>query len=538
MTNLEIYDSTLRDGIQAVGASISYRRRLKLFCELDEFGVHYVELGWPTKDKEEEFIKTFKECEKKRLKTKIVAFGSTSLTSNPLNDPNYETILKTQTKYVCLFGKSWTPHIAEQLRITPEENLDRISYSISFFKDRGLKVFYDAEHYFDGFKDDSSYALETLIRASEAGAQRLILCDTNGGTSHRKLDACQNLGIREIVESTRNSLDNFDIQTPLGIHLHNDRGQALDATFESLPFILQVQGTMNGRGERIGNLDLTAFIARHLLDYGPISGIDNSSLKKISDLSHHLTGLPLPDPDNRLFVGDTAFAHKGGVHIDAMIKNASYEHADPKSFGNRRHFVLNTLGGGSAVIKNAEEFGYILDKKNPEVKEKANALYAELQKLEKEGYRIGTLEAEKFLLIEKYFGDLQEFFKINGWNVKTGEEDGKKFSIANITFQIGREVVNGNVNLWGEHGPVDALYKVFSGTLAPFYPSVRQLELIGFDSKIAHQHGEESSIRTLVRLKNNSQYETVGVDKNIIASAIKAIEKGFSYHLQREYKNQ
>src|SRR3989338_1923836 len=537
MTHLEIYDSTLRDGLQAVGAHIDFSRRVALFHALYDFGTHFIELGWPTHDKEDEFVRVFDTCRTYCKQATMTAFGSTSITPCPEDDSNYASILKTGTPVVCLFGKSWEPHVKGQLRITLEENLKRIETSVAFFKAQGLRVFYDAEHYFDGYKEDASYALETVLAAERAGAERLVLCDTNGGTSHRTLFS-HRLGIQEIVKETRHALDIRDIDTGLGVHLHDDRGQALDATLECLPFIVQVQGTMHGRGERVGNLNLVSFIARYALEGGDLAGIDTQCLRNISDLSYQLSGIPLPDPDNRLFVGETVFAHKGGVHIDAMAKGASYEHASPEHFGNKRNYVLNTLGGRSGIIENAAMYGFVLDKKDPRVVKRIDTLYGELQRMEHRGYRIGTLDAEKFLLIEKHFGNHRQFLQNKEWNVNTGrDERGTRFSHADIVFTVNGRDYHGKAELSGRHGPIDALYKSFLHALSPHYPVLNNLSLAGFDSKIAHRHGEESTMRTLVSLHNTETLETVGVDTNIIGSAIEALTKGFQCYLQKYYRD-
>lgn len=519
MSYLEIYDCTLREGEQAAGASFSLENRIKLFKLLDEFGVDYIELGWPHASKE--ILESFELCKKIRKNAKIVAFGSTSISRDVEKDENLNSIVKSKADYACIFGKTHKEHVEKQLKITSEENLERISNSIKFLKDNGMKVFYDAEHYFDGFKEDGTYAIETLIAAAKAGAEKIILCDTNGGMFPNEVE--------KIVAMTIKRLDENEINIDLGIHLHNDQGLALANTLISLPYITQVQGTINGIGERIGNLNFSEFLPIYINKMGNNLKINLKDLKKISDEAYRLSGVEAPE--SRAFVGETAFAHKGGVHIDATSKGASYEHANPEDFGNKRIILLNSLGGKSGVANVAENFGYSLDKKNPETKEKIEKLFRELIDLERRGYRIGTIPAEHYLLIEKYFGNLKEFFHVEKWKVETEKEGEREESEFFVRMKINENLIEERMRIDG--GPIDAAYKTFSKLLAGKYPKIQNLKLKDFHVGIARSKAEESNVRTLITFEDDEIFQTVGVDTNIIQSTIEALIKGFDYYLNK-----
>jgi 2-isopropylmalate synthase len=523
LDDLEIYDCTLREGEQAAGASFDLESRIKLFKILDDFGIEYVELGWPVASKE--IFDSFEECKKIRKNAKIVAFGSTSIAGNPGEDNNLNSIIGCGADYACIFGKTWLEHIEKQLKISPEENLRRIETSIKFLKENNMHVFYDAEHFFDAFKDDEDYAIRTLVSAAESGAERLILCDTNGGTMPDEA--------KRIVEYTKKELIKRGIKTGLGVHFHNDCGLALANSLISLPYIIQVQGTINGIGERIGNLNFSEFLPVYMKKIGGTLDIKLENLKKLNEEAFRLSGLEIPE--SRAFVGDNAFAHKGGIHIDAKNKGASYEHVVPEDFGNKSVTILNTLGGRSSVVKVAEQFGYCLDKKDPEVQKKITGLFEALKDLEIRGYRIGAIPAEQFLLIEKYFGNLIDFFNIERWDLNTSKNDGKEESEFFVRCILNGAVFEDKTKIEG--GPVDAAYKTISKILASKYSLIRELKLSDFHVSIVRGRGEESNVRTAITFENREIFHTVGVDNNIIQSAIEALTKGFKYYLNKVYKS-
>ena len=519
---IEIYDCTLREGEQAAGARFSLEDRLELVKRLDEFGVDYLELGWPVVS--EEILKSFRMANKTVRKARIVAFGSTSVSKSPSEDKNLDSIIKSGVEYACIFGKSNIEHIKKQLKLTPGENLERIRKSVEFLKERGVKVFYDAEHYFDGYGEDPEYALETIIVAARAGAERIILCDTNGGIIPDEA--------KRTVKKTRERLEESSVNSKLGVHFHDDCGLALANTLSCLPHIKMIQGTINGMGERVGNLNFSEFIPVYTNKLGNKLDIDLNKLKVLNEEAYRLSGVEMPE--SRAFVGNSAFAHKGGVHIDATNKGASYEHMNPEDVGNKRIILLNTLGGSAGIINVASQFGYLLDKKNLEVQKKVNSLFEELGELEKRGYRIGAMNAEQCLFVEKYFGDWKEFFEVERWRVETGKENGKEESEISIKFRINGNSVEERLRIDG--GPVDAAYKTISRLLEKEYPKVKELKLVDFHVGIARSRREESSVRTVITFRDGEEFETAGVDSNIIQSAIEALTKGFRYYLNKVYK--
>lgn len=523
MPELEIYDTTLREGEQASGASFSQEERIKICKELDEFGVDFIELGWPVSS--QEIFDSFKKCKSIVKKAKIVAFGSTSIQQNISEDKNLKTLAECGAEYVCIFGKSSLSHVEKQLKISAQENLKKISESIEFLKNKGIHVFYDAEHYFDGFKLNNNYALETILTALKSGAERVILCDTNGGTLPEEAS--------EIAKETKNILEKKGFENVLGIHFHDDCGLALANTLSCLKYAKQVQGTINGIGERVGNLNFSEFLPNYILKMKNKKNLNLKKLKEINEEVFRAAGICIPE--SRAFVGESAFAHKGGVHVDAMNKGASYEHLSPEEVGNKRVILLNTLGGRGSVISAAKEFGYSLDKKDELTQEKINKLFEELNSMEKKGYRIGAVKAEQFLLIEKYFGKLKEILNVKKWEIKTSMNNGVEESEFDAECFIEGKIEKTKFKVAG--GPVDACYKTLKEILKRKYPEVEKLKISDFHVEIARRKQEESSVRTLITFEDGEEFETIGVDKNILQSAVEAIEKGFRYYLNRKYKN-
>jgi 2-isopropylmalate synthase len=520
MTKLELYDCTLREGEQAAGASFTLEDRVELFKLLANFGFDFIELGWPIAS--DEIMRSFELCKQISTKAKIVAFGSTSINPNLYEDKNLASILSSKADYACIFGKTHIDHVVKQLKLTPQENLNRISQSVAFLK-KNMPVFYDAEHFFDAFKQDKKYALETLVSAAQAGAERLVLCDTNGG-----LIPCEAL---DIIKQTKSYLDSKNLNAGLGVHFHNDCGLALANVLSSLPYVVQAQGTINGIGERIGNLNFSEFIPVYMKKLKKELDVRLETLKEVNERSYHLAGIDIPE--SRAFVGDSAFAHKGGVHVDATNKGASYEHENPSDFGNKRVVLLNTLGGASCVLNIAEKFGYTLNKKDPSTLESISKLFVELRDLEQRGYRLGAMEAEQYLLIGKYFGNLKNFLEINSSLVETTNFGGEEVSKFYGNYNLDGKKVERSLKLNG--GPIDAAYKNMQGVLCKDYPKILELRLVDFHVGIARSRAEESTVRTVISFEDGERFKTVGVDKNIIQSAVEALAKGFNYYLNRRY---
>ena len=517
MASLEIYDCTLREGEQAEGASFSFDDRIELALKLDEFGVNYIEMGWPIVS--DEIFDSFRAVVGKMKNAKVVAFGSTSIKDDPLLDKNLNSLIDCGAKYACIFGKSSLVHVEKQLKISGKENLSKIFKSVKFLADNGIRVFYDAEHYFDSFKTNKEYALNSLLKALEGGAERIILCDTNGGVLPNEAE--------KITRETHEFLKSQGYDNCLGVHFHDDCGLALANTLASLPYVVQVQGTINGTGERLGNLNFSEFLPVYLKKLGNSMNVNLRKLKKLNEEAFRLAGVEIPE--KRAFVGERAFSHKAGVHIDAHKKGASYEHENPEDFGNKRTILLNSLGGRSSIIGLAEEFGYKIDKESTEIKEKIEELFKELKEYETSGYKIGSVKAEQFLLIEKYFGMNTLSFNILEWEIRSEFKDRKEVSNFKVACRINNEVFEGEMSVEG--GPVDAAFKTLKKILSKKYPEIEELNILDFHVSIARQKSEESSVRTRIYFTNESEFSTVGVDKNMLGSAIEALEKGFRYYL-------
>jgi 2-isopropylmalate synthase len=543
-TKLELFDTTLRDGAQGAGAKTKSAGRRHWFGAMNNFGVPFVEMGLQSVNADRHVPDDIDYCVAQGGNSKVVAFGSTSKKQRPSEDNGMGLLADCKAPVACIFGKSDEEHVKGQLSISLEDNEKRIEESARFLTHRGKEVFYDAEHFFDGFRKNPGYALKTLEAAAKGGATRLVLCDTNGGTPATARWGKE--GVAEIVKKTREYLDERGIRVPLGLHMHNDRGEALGSTLAALDYlrgkqeVVQVQGTMNGTGERSGNLNLATLIGNYAT--GEMEGlamkVELQQLKAVADASFLIQGLPLPDPDTRPFVGEVAFAHKGGVHVDAMKKmgNGAYEFADPERFGNQRIYVLNSLGGGATVELVAKSFGIDLDKRDKKTATKIEESRKMLVTFENKGYRLGALRAEQYLLIQEAFGNKRRFFEVTGCRSEMVDVGRKRYNEADLSLDIeGRDVRK----IIAAKGPVDALYKAFQAGLGRAYPVVKDFEIVGFDSKIAQRHGEASSMRTMAVLSNKGHLsETVGVNGDIILAARKALEHGIRYQLMRHYAQQ
>ena len=378
MRKIKILDTTLRDGSQGEGIIYSLSDKLRIVEKLDELGIHYIEAGWPGSNPKDALL--FARMARKRLKnSRIVAFGSTHRAGiRAEKDKNLNDILRSQVKTATIFGKSWLFQVKEVLRTTPEENLKMISDSVKFLNNRGLEILYDAEHFFDGYKDNPEYALKSLEAAQSAGASFIVLCDTNGGT----LPA----DIVRIVADLKPKL-----RAQIGIHCHNDSGVAVANTLFAVDAgASMVQGTINGYGERCGNADLIPIIANLTLKL-KLECIPGKNLVKLTEVSHFVSEISnMRHNSNQPYVGDSAFAHKAGVHINAIMKNPlSYEHVNPGSVGNGRRTLVSELGGKSGIILLAKEYNLDLTKEDPKTKK----LHGLLQTLEMKGFHFEAAEA-------------------------------------------------------------------------------------------------------------------------------------------------
>jgi len=522
--NIEIYDTTLRDGAQSEGISYSVQDKISIAKRLDDLGIHYIEGGWPySNPKDREFFEYFKKNPLK--KAKLVAFGSTAHPSSlPQKDKNLLSLLKAETEYITIFGKSWDLHVKDVLKISSEENLKIIYESIKFLKKKGRKVFYDAEHFFDGYLHNKKYALRTLKAALEAGCDLIVFCDTNGGSLPWKIEEV----VKEVKESL--SLSSF------GIHCHNDLGLAV---INSLVAIQQgcfhIQGTINGYGERCGNADLITIIGILQLKMG-YKLISPKKLKELTEVSHFVSEISNTAHQNsQPFVGSSAFAHKGGVHIDAVAKNpACYEHIDPGLVGNRRRFLVSELAGKTTLVLKARELEFDLDKKS----KKAKRLHRLLQELEKEGYQFEAAEASFRLLLQKELKRYKKFFDLLGFRVIVEKrEDGRLISEATVKLKVKGKL---EYTVSEGDGPVNALDNALRKALLGIYPypALSKMHLTDFKVRVLEEkRGTAAKVRVLIQSQDEKEsWTTIGVSENIIEASYNALLDSIEYKLLKEEK--
>lgn len=516
MASLEIYDTTLRDGAQAEDVSFSAEDKVLIAQKLDSLGVHFIEGGWPgANPKDIEFFRMIKTIPLKHAE--VIAFGSTRKASNPVRkDPNLQALLGAETKTITLFGKSWSLHVTDALGISLAKNLELIADSIAHLRDKERRVFYDAEHFFDGYKTNPEYALSTIRKAVEAGAERVILCDTNGGTMPWE--------IREICRVVQG-----ECQVPLGIHAHNDCEMAVANSLMAIEMgIKQVQGTINGIGERCGNANLCSIIPNLELKMKRPALTDRlSHLKDVSGFVTEIANL-MPNK-HQPYVGDAAFAHKGGVHIHAVLKNsATYEHVDPAKVGNRQRMLISDYGGRSGLLDKIEAYGI----KFPKNHSKVDELIHTLKDRESQGYQFEGAEGSFELLMRKAMGSHRPSFQLLGFRVivEKKQEDGTPLSEATVMVKVGDAV---------EHtaavgtGPVNALDHALRKSLEKFYPQLREVKLLDYKVRVlAANRGTESKVRVLIESGDHKdKWGTVGVSENIIEATWQALVDSIEYKL-------
>lgn len=513
---LEIYDTTLRDGAQAEDVSFSAEDKVRVAQKLDELGVQYIEGGWPgANPKDIEFFRMIKTIPLQHAT--VVAFGSTRKASNPVQkDVNLQALLAAETHTITLFGKSWSLHVTDALGISLAKNLELIGDSVRYLREKGRQVFYDAEHFFDGYKTNPDYALATLKMAVEAGAERVILCDTNGGSMPWE--------IREICETVRR-----ECTVPLGIHAHNDCEMAVANSLVAIDTgIVQVQGTINGIGERCGNANLCSIIPNLQLKMKrPALGKKLVHLKEVSGFVTEIANL-MPDK-HQPYVGDSAFAHKGGVHIHAVLKNpATYEHVIPAEVGNRQRMLVSDYAGRSGLLEKVEAYGISLTKNHAKVQE----LVDTLKERESQGYQFEGAEGSFELLMRKAMGTHKPSFQLLGFRVivEKKQDDGAPLSEATVMVKVGEAV---------EHtaavgaGPVNALDHALRKALQKFYPQLREVKLLDYKVRVLSANkGTESRVRVLIESGDHKdKWGTVGVSENIMEASWQALADSIEYKL-------
>lgn len=519
MAKIKLYDTTLRDGAQSEGISYSVMDKIRIAQELDNLGIHYIEGGWPgSNPKDMEF---YLHLFKKPLKNaQIVAFGSTRRPHIRASvDNNLKGILKSQARIAAIFGKTWDLHVKDVLKTTLDENLKMIKDTVGFLISQGLAVFYDAEHFFDAYKANREYSLKCLLAAQDAGASFIVLCDTNGGTLTSELSG--------IVKEIR-----AKINSRLGIHCHNDSDLAVANSLAAVEAGADmVQGTINGYGERCGNADLIPIIANLKLKMG-IDCLPENKLKDLTRVSCFVSEISNIKPRNdQPYVGDSAFAHKGGVHINAVMKNPeTYEHIDPGLVGNRRRILLSELGGKTGILLRLKDLSLDLSKDDPKTKK----ILQLLQKLEKQGYHFEAAEASFELLLKRFFKKYQKFFALEGFKVVIEKHSDKK-----VTSEA---IIKLKVNGVREHtaaegdGPVNALDNALRKALKDFYPTLSQMHLSDFKVRVLDEKtGTAARVRVLIQSQDKEQvWDTIGVSENIIEASWQALVDSVEYKLLKD----
>lgn len=519
MTKIELYDTTLRDGAQSEGISFSVSDKLKISEKLDELGIHFIEGGWPgTNPKDMEFFSKVKGLKFKR--SKIVAFGSTRHSSSSAkSDKVLKGLLRSGTRYITIFGKSWDLHVRDVFKVNLDENLRMIEDSVKFLKSKGRTVFYDAEHFFDGYRSNKEYAIKTLRAAEGAGADRIVLCDTNGGTITSQ--------VFEIVEDLKKV-----VSTPLGIHCHNDCDMAVANSIAAVQAgCIQIQGTVNGYGERCGNANLISVIGNLKLKLGVdcVSSLELRELTEIARFVAEICNVKLAD--NQPFVGNSAFAHKAGVHVNAILKNPkTYEHVDPHAIGNHRRLLISELSGRSTILKKAEEMELDLGKSG----DKSKKILKLLQDLENRGYHFESAEASLELVIKRVLKKFKDFFDLDSFRVIVeNKKGGKMTSEATIKLKVGRELEH-TASL-GD-GPVNALDSALRKALRKFYPNISQMHLTDYKVRVLDEkEATAARVRVLIQSQDKSDsWWTMGVSENIIEASWQALVDSVEYKLLKD----
>ncbi|MFQ5952515.1 MAG: citramalate synthase [Candidatus Omnitrophota bacterium] len=522
MEKIIIYDTTLRDGAQSEGISFTVKDKLRIARKLDELGIDFIEGGWPgSNPKDDEF---FREAAKslKLKKSKLAAFGSTRRAdTKPSSDIVLKNLLKAETKYVTIFGKSWDLHAKAVLKTSLKENLKMISDSVKYLRKKGRHVIFDAEHFFDGYEENPEYAVSTLEAALEGGAECLVLCDTNGGTLTSQ--------IFEIVEDVREEID-----APLGIHTHNDNDMAVANSIAAVQAgCTHVQGTFNGYGERCGNANLVSIIPALRVKLGE-DCLSDFAIKELTETSRYIAEISnVKQQDSQPYVGNSAFAHKAGIHVNAMLKNPrTYEHMDPAKVGNKRRMLISELSGKSSIISKAEELGLTIDKSS----EKASNILSHVQDLEKSGYQFELAEASLMLLMRRASEVFKKHFELQDLRVIVEKRDEDRIvSEATVKIKIGKQ--KRHTVALGD-GPVHALDQALRKALLDFFPSLNEMHLSDFRVRVLDEKaGTAAKVRVLVQSQDAfDSWWTVGVSENIIEASWLALIDSIEYKFLKDEK--
>ncbi|MEJ5243039.1 MAG: citramalate synthase [Desulfomicrobiaceae bacterium] len=524
---IQIYDTTLRDGNQSEEISFSTDDKLRIATKLDELGVAYIEGGWPgANPKDKRF---FQEIRQYALShARIAAFGSTHAAKTSADkDTNLTELIASQAPVLTIFGKTWDIHVTDALKIPLERNLELIAHSLRFLRPHAAELFYDAEHFFDGFKANPAYALACLRTAHEAGADVLVLCDTNGGCLPHEIAAAVDAVRRELPDAK------------LGIHTHNDSELAVANSIVAVQHgAIQVQGTINGYGERCGNANLCSVIANLELKLG-MPCLPEGRLSRLTDTAEFVADVAnLRSFARQPFTGKSAFTHKGGVHVAAVRKNPrTYEHIAPEAVGNRQRIVLSDQSGQSNILYKARQYGFELDKGDPFVLE----LLTELKNREDAGYEYAAAEASYELLVNRVLGRARTYFRIAAIRILDSlfTEDGEPFTEATVMLRVGGLLEHTAAT---GRGPVNAMDNALRKGLEKFYPALAEMQLLDFKVRVLSRpkngndtSGTASFVRVLIESGDRkARWTTVGVSYNIIEASRQALEDSINYKLFKD----
>lgn len=515
MPDIEIYDTTLRDGTQGEGITLSVADKLRIAERLDAFGVHYIEGGWPgSNPKDVEFFERAKTRVFKRAR--LAAFGSTRRKDIAADqDPQVRLLVAADTPVVTIFGKTWLLHVLEVLQTTPEENLAMIADTVRFLKSHGKFVVYDAEHAFDGYKDNPEYALRTWQAAEAAGADIVTLCDTNGGSLPSEIAA--------ITKAARAGLT-----ARIGIHTHDDIGLGVANALAALEVgASHVQGTLNGYGERTGNCNITSVMP--ILQFKmKRTSVPVESFAQLTELSQFLDETANLRPNPRLpWVGAAAFSHKGGAHVNAVQKVIrSYEHIDPALIGNTRHVLISDLAGRSNIVMKARELGFDVTSATPELRD----MLDRIKTLEHEGYEFEAADGSLALLIRRALTKSSPRFTVDAYHVSMRHDGRSSICEATVKVRVGAESAH---TVAEGDGPVNALDGAMRAALVRFYPELRQARLTDYKVRIIDStSGTAAKTRVLIESSDGArEWGTVGVSHNIIEASLQALVDSLEYAL-------
>ena len=512
---IKIYDTTLRDGTQREGISLSCDDKLRIAQRLDDLGVSYIEGGWPgSNPKDVEFFDRMPELD---LKTaRISAFGSTCRAdSKPEEDNNLQALILANTPTCTLVGKSWTLHVTDVIKTTQEENLRMIQDSVAHLKHHKKEVIYDAEHFFDGFNADPAYAMETILAAQSGGADTIVLCDTNGGTMPWQ--------IASVIHDVKKQVD-----ATLGIHTHDDSGCAVANTLIAVrEGVTHIQGTVNGYGERCGNANLCSILPDLELKMG-VTCLPEGNLSDLYDLAHFVAEVANLSPDeHQSYVGHSAFTHKGGIHVAAMRRNShSYQHVNPELVGNEMRTVVSELSGHGNLHAKAEEFGMQLDNR-----ETVTEVLSEIKDLESQGFSFEAAEASVAIRLKRRQSDYNPPFEFLDYSATVQHRQGRgMFSESLVKILINKKEVH---TAGDGNGPVNALNIALRKAILPTYPKLNDIHLSDFKVRILDgRDGTASLTRVLIDMHNERErWSTVGTSTNIIEASWQALIDGIEYGL-------